>query len=450
MPAVASPQSGQPAAAAPVATPAPRSVSLNARQSLAYGLLGLPLAFVSLPLYVLLPHHYAREFGLPLATLGALLLAARLADALIDPLLGRWIDRCFGRSARSVQRLGLLAALLLALGLTGLFLPPLRGTNALLLWAGAALLLTYAAYSLLAIAHQAWGARLGGDEVERGRIVAWREGAGLFGVVLASVLPAWQGIGAMLAVFAISLALGCLAWWHSPLPHAPHAPQGVVDPGRVPVSFWQPWRQPAFRGLLGVFLLNGIATAIPATLVLFFIEDRLQAPAAQQPLFLLTYFLAAALGLPLWLRLVRVWGLARSWLLGMGLSVAVFSWAAALGAGDLIPFGLVCLLAGLALGADLALPGALLAGLLAESGQRDQYAATYFGWWNFATKLNLALAAGLALPLLAWWGYEPGSRSAQGLLALSWAYAVLPCGLKLLAAAALWRWNRLHHPWSSR
>ena len=447
MPAVASPQSGQPVAAVPVATPAPRSVSLNARQSLAYGLLGLPLAFVSLPLYVLLPHHYAREFGLPLATLGALLLSARLAYALIDHLLWRWIDRCFRRSARSVQRLGLLAALLLALGLTGLFLPPLRGTNALLLWAGAALLLTYAAYSLLAIAHQAWGARLGGDEVERGRIVAWREGAGLFGVVLASVLPAWQGIVAMLAVFAISLALGCLAWWRSPLPHAPQEP---IDADRVPVSFWQPWRQPAFRGLLGVFVLNGIATAIPATLVLFFIEDRLQAPAAQQPLFLLTYFLAAALGLPLWLRLVRIWGLARSWLLGMGLSVAVFSWAAALGAGDLIPFGLVCLLAGLALGADLALPGALLAGLLAESGQRDQYAATYFGWWNFATKLNLALAAGLALPLLAWWGYEPGSRSAQGLLALSWAYAVLPCVLKLLAAAALWRWSRLHHPWSSR
>lgn len=447
MPAVLGSESDQPVAAAPVAGPALRSVSLNARQNLAYGLLGLPLAFVSLPLYVLLPHHYAREFGLPLATLGALLLAARLADALIDPFLGRWIDRCFRRSARSVQRLGLLAALLLALGLTGLFLPPLRAANALLLWAGAALLLTYAAYSLLAIAHQAWGARLGGDEVERGRIVAWREGAGLFGVVLASVLPAWQGIAAMLAVFAISLALGCLAWWRSPLPHAP---QGVVDADRVPVPFWQPWRQPAFRGLLGVFVLNGIATAIPATLVLFFIEDRLQAPAAQQPLFLLTYFLAAALGLPLWLRLVRVWGLARSWLLGMGLSVAVFSWAAALGAGDLIPFGLVCLLAGLALGADLALPGALLAGLLAESGQRDQHAATYFGWWNFATKLNLALAAGLALPLLAWWGYEPGSRSAQGLLALSWAYAVLPCGLKLLAAAALWRWNRLHHPWSSR
>lgn len=448
MPAAAEPDPSVPGW--PAAGPAPRGARLSARQGLAYGLLGLPLAFVSLPLYVLLPHHYAREFGLPLATLGALLLAARLADALVDPLLGRWIDRRFLRSARSVQGLGLLAALLLALGLTGLFLPPVRGADALLAWAGAALVLTYVAYSLLAIAHQAWGARLGGDEIERGRIVAWREGAGLFGVLLASVLPAWQGMAAMLAVFAISLALGWLAWWRSPqppqLPAASAAEQGQV-------SFWQPWRWPAFRGLLGVFLLNGIASAIPATLVLFFIEDRLQAPAAQQPLFLLSYFLAAALGLPLWLRLVRAWGLARSWLLGMGLSVAVFGWAAALGSGDLVPFGLVCLLSGLALGADLALPGALLAGLLAGPDQRGPQAATCFGWWNFATKLNLALAAGLALPLLAWWGYEPGSRSPQGLQALGWAYALLPCVLKLLAAAALWRWSRLHqihHRWSSR
>ena len=44
---------------------------IRASAGLAYGLLGLPLAFVALPLYVLLPNHYAREFGMPLATLGA-------------------------------------------------------------------------------------------------------------------------------------------------------------------------------------------------------------------------------------------------------------------------------------------------------------------------------------------------------------------------------------------
>ncbi len=63
----------------------------------------------------------------------------------------------------------------------------------------------------------------------------------------------------------------------------------------------------------------------------------------------------------------------------------------------------------------------------------------YVGWWNSATKLNLGLAAGTALPLLALAGYAPGQRSAQALLALSIAYVVVPCCLKLMAAALLWR-----------
>ncbi|MGZ7281813.1 MFS transporter, partial [Streptococcus pyogenes] len=71
---------------------------LTASRAAAYGFMGLPLAFLALPLYVLLPNHYAREFGLPLATLGALLLGARLLDALVDPLLGRLSDRLFRRS----------------------------------------------------------------------------------------------------------------------------------------------------------------------------------------------------------------------------------------------------------------------------------------------------------------------------------------------------------------
>ncbi len=48
---------------------------------------------MALPLYVLLPNHYARAYGMPLATLGAVLLAARLLDAATDPLLGRLSDR---------------------------------------------------------------------------------------------------------------------------------------------------------------------------------------------------------------------------------------------------------------------------------------------------------------------------------------------------------------------
>ena len=413
------------------------AATLTPRQGLAYGLLGLPLAFVALPLYVLLPNHYANAFGMPLATLGAVLLGARLFDAITDPLLGRWSDRLFARSLRSALAVGAASAVVLALGLTGLFFPQVTGPLALVLWALVFLLVTTTAFSQLGIAHQAWGARLGGDELQRGRIVAWREGCGLVGVVLASVLPGLFGLPVMVSVFVIALALGWLAWTRAPRPSAVqrHASANAATKGTA--SLWHPWRSAPFRRLLAVFMLNGIASAVPATLVLFFVQDRLQATPAQEPLFLGSYFLCAALAIPLWLKAVARWGLARTWLAGMLLSIAVFASVVTLGAGDVWPFVAVCALSGAALGADLALPGALLAGVVAQQGDSGQHEGTYFGWWNFATKLNLALAAGLALPLLGALGYSPGTRDAEALRTLALAYAVLPCALKLLAAAAL-------------
>jgi Na+/melibiose symporter-like transporter len=196
-------------------------------------------------------------------------------------------------------------------------------------------------------------------------------------------------------------------------------------------------RDAVFRRLLSVFVLNGIASAVPATLVLFFVQDRLLASPAMEPLFLGSYFLAAAASVPLWLRAVTRWGLARSWCAGMVVAVTAFAGASVLGSGDVAPFLAICAASGLALGADLAVPGAMLAGVIDAAGQRGRAEGVYFGWWNFATKLNLAAAAGLSLPLLAWAGYQPGARGDAALLALTFAYCLLPCALKCAAAAVL-------------
>ncbi len=400
------------------------------RQGLTYGLLGLPLAFVALPLYVVLPNHYARAFGVPLAALGLVLLAARLFDALIDPLIGRWCDRLFSRSARSVLLFAGACVVLLASGFALLFFPAVQAPGALLVWALAMLVVTYAGYSGLSVAHQAWGAMLGGDAPYRSRVVAWREGMGLAGVVLASLAPLIVGLHATVALFAALLVAGWLAWSQSPPPAASHE--------TAPWDLRLPFRSKAFKRLLTVFVLNGVASAIPATLVLFFVQDRLQAPPALESYALAAYFVSAAASIPLWLYLVDRFGLARSWLAGMVLATAAFSGAALLQAGDQNLFLVICLMSGIALGADLALPGAMLAGIIARSAHRGNTAGAYFGWWNFATKLNLALAAGLSLPVLAWFGYVPGSREPAGLAALTYAYCVLPCALKLGAAALLY------------
>lgn len=409
-------------------------------QGLAYGSLGLPLAFVALPLYVVLPNHYAEAYGVPLALLGSVLLGARLLDALADPLIGRWADALFGRAPGQAWWVAAMASVVLAGGFAALFFPvaaALTDTTSLLLWCGAGLAVTYLSYSVVSVLHQAWGARLGGDEAQRARTVAWREGPALVGVLVASVLPSLAGMGATASVFAVLLALGIAGLAQAPRPAAtPPAPGDAA----VPLSL--PFATAGFRRLLAVYLVNGIASAVPATLVLFFIRDQLQA-GRYEPQFLAAYFAAGALSIPLWVRLVHKLGLARTWLVGMGLAVAVFVWAAALGPGDVAAYTAVCVLSGIALGADLSLPGALLTGVIQRAGHAGRAEGAYFGWWNFATKLNLALAAGIALPMLQAFGYAPGERGAEALQALTIAYCVLPCVLKLLAAVLLWRLVRL-------
>jgi len=396
---------------------------------LRYGALGLPLAFAALPLYVVLPSHYAERHGVPLATLGIVLLATRALDAVLDPFIGRAVDAAFARSAGAAWSVAALAATLMALGFAALFYAPFEG-GALLGWLAVGLVVTCIAFSVLTVIHQAWGTRLGGDSVQRSSVVAWREGCGLAGVLAASVLPLQFGIDVASLALAVTLAIGVglLA----------AAPRAAAQRHASPPPWALPWHSAAFRALLAVFMLNGIASAVPATLVLFFVRDRLQVASAEA-LFLGAYFAAAAVSVPLWVRAVRRWGLVPAWLGGMGLAVAAFACALTLNAGDRAGFVAVCVASGVALGADLTIPGALLTGVIQRAGHAGQADGVYVGWWTCATKLNLGLAAGAALPLLSLAGYAPGLRDPAALRALGLAYVAVPCVLKLVAAGLLYR-----------
>lgn len=405
--------------------------ALAPRHWLAYGALGLPLAMAALPVYVHVPRFYAETVGLDLALLGAILLFARLLDAGLDPLIGWWGDR---RRAR--RGMIMLALPCLALGMLALMHPPALHAAG---WLALSLAITYLGYSLASIGLQAWGAELGRDSRERTLLTASREGFGLLGVVAAAVLPALLAADAALGLSRLAwvfvgllAALAGLTLLATPRPlHVPHAaPEETASP-------LAPLRDAAFRRLLAVYVGSGIAAALPATLVLFFVADVLQAEAWGGA-FLALYFVAGAAGLTFWVKLARRIGRVRAWIAGMLLSSLAFVWAYGLGAGDVGAFALVCLVSGLALGTDLALPAALLADL-AEREQGSARAGGYFGWWNLVTKLNLALAAGIALPLLAWLGYRP--NGSEGTAALAAVYCLLPVGFKLISAALAWRWR---------
>ncbi len=411
---------------------------MNRRSLAAYGLLSLPLAMVALPVYIQVPSWYVEHVGMALPVTGYVLFGARILDTGQDPWLGRMVDVLARRG-----RLGLaswLAAAVLACAFAALWFPPGAGSGWIpVAWLAATLALTYSAHSFLNITLLAWGARIAPDTAGRARAGAWRESAGLAGVVIASLLPAWMtrasgwppatamgvyatGFALLLAFAVAALLLGAPAWQGAARRPAPA--------GDAAATFRFAAIAPAVRRLWLPYLINALAVAIPATLALFFIRDQIAKPEWTGA-FLAAYFLAGAAGMPVWTRLAARYGPAQTWAGAMLMAICTFFWAAFLGPGDAVAYGVVCVLSGLALGADLVLPPVLLANAIPA----DQDPAAQFGIWTLLGKLATAVSA-LALPALAALGYQPGSTRSGG-LALILAYAVTPCVLKFAALALL-------------
>ena len=415
-----------------------------------YGLLGLPLAMSALPVYVQIPAYYTTQLGLPLAGAGFVLFFARLIDTFQDPFLGQLIDRL----REKMEAWFLFAGCLLAAAFYGLWQPPklfLQSQNYLMIWLAAMLIIAYTAHSMLNIAYLAWGSRLSlapSDGVERLEqtkqsevqilhAAGWREGFGLVGVIAASLIPSFifqssaSAISPQLSLYAISFALILLLSITALLKIAPRWIVGGSEKG---VTFTAQLTNKNFRKLLPIYLLNSLSVSIPATLVLFFINDRIQAPTLAG-YFLATYFFAGAIGLPIWMMISKRVGAINAWKMGMTMAILAFVGTAFAQSQDVSLFFIICALSGLAVGADLALPPVILAGVIPA----HEAPSGYFGMWTLVGKLALA-CAGLALPFLSILGYQTGQTSASGALVV--AYALLPCALKLGALALLQRYKQ--------
>lgn len=407
---------------------------------LAYALPGLPLAAIQLPLFVYIPAFYAQELGLGLAAVGGVLLLARLWDMATDPLIGFLSDRTGWALGRRKTWM-LLGTPVLLVGAWFLLVPGAQaGLSDLLLWS---FVITLGGTMIL-VPYQAWGAELSADYHERSRISGAREALVVLGVLAATGLPPllasdMAGSMRLLALGLILLLPLCVCI----------CVLGVADRGRE--------REPAlkfrdgvrimmenapFRRLLSAYLLNGIANGLPATLFVFFVIHvlRLDFETWAGPL-LFVYFLSAVCAVPCWLALSRRFGKAPAWMLAMAMASICFLPVPLLGVGDSWIFLSICVATGFALGAELALPPSIQADVVDLDRLRtgQERTAQFFALWGMATKLALALAAGIALPVLQLLGFDPSAAPGEtgGLLALALLYAGLPIVLKLAAMSLL-------------
>jgi len=418
------------------------SQAITRTQLLQYSVLALPLAFAGLPVYLLAPDFYATSYQVSLASLGISLLVLRLFDALIDPLLGYVIDY-WAQYFNLLIRLGIV---ILAVGLLMLFWVPDFGPGLLLIWFSIAVFVTTLAYSLLTIGYGVQGAIWSPDREEQVSITTTREAFTLIGLILAVTLPTLLTIKfttidahrvlAVLLVICLILAFNVYAKLKTPKPD-----QGQVL-SRNPGQAIRTLLSPALIRLYLIYGVSALASAIPAVLVIFFVRDYLGAYKLIG-IFLLAYFLSGALSMPVWRQLASKVGKLHAWMISMLLALSAFTLVLLCQPGDLVFYAAICLITGFALGAELALPPALLAELI----DRDiSSVGLKYAGLTCLNKISLALAAGISLPLLSMMGFQPGQEnSTDALNSLLWIYGGLPCALKLcaLAGASFWK-NHLH------
>jgi Na+/melibiose symporter-like transporter len=314
------------------------------------------------------------------------------------------------------------------------------------IWLTLSLLLVHLGYSGVSISYHAHGAELTDDYNERTRVTVGREVFGLLGMTLAVVLPTWLtsqfdddilGYMALGLVFVPIVALfsAPTLLWAGPSVHPPvvHAERNVF------IAFFAPLKNRLFRRLLLVFVVNGAALGVAVTVMLFYVEHVLAGDRHQAGKILLTYFVAGAASVPLWLLLSKRLSKSAAWFIGMVLTAAAMSTAFFVGAGDFYWFLAISVVTGLGLGADYGLPPSILADVInsAEGGDSRGKTGTYFGLWALATKLATAIGAAGSLPVAAMLGFNP-AKGHYDTTALVVVYIVLPVLIKIVAALLIW------------
>lgn len=402
-----------------------------------YALPALALAALYLPLFTYVTPFYVAERGVDLASLGAAWIVIRLFDAVSDPAMGWLSDRTRTRWGR--RRIWLaLAVPVIIMACWQAFVPPQdAGLGHAVFW----LFVLTAGWTMAQTPYAAWGAEVATSYDDRARITGWREAVVLVGTLVTTILyfaggEGGEGLRTVFLAVALLLPLTVLV-----------ALIGMDEPRGVPavrLDWREGWRTLSanrpFLRLLVAFFINGAANALPASLLLFFVEYRLGAPEALAWLVPL-YFVCAVAGVPIWTWAARRFSKHRAWGVAMLYSCAVFIGALFLGEGDVVGFAVVVVLTGFALGADMSLPPAIQADVI-ELDSRDTGAAragVFFAIWQVATKAALALSSGLGFITLGLAGFDAvPDNSETALLTLSILYAGVPVVLKLIAVAIMW------------
>lgn len=422
-----------------------RTGRLNGWRLAGFASLSVPIAAVQMPLGVHLPAIYAQHFGLSLGVIGAIFLAERLWGAVADPLIGMLSDRTqsrFGRRRPWITG----GAIIFGLASLALFFPPASFVSPLYL--GAAMFAIYLGSAMIQIPYLAWSGQISGEYHERTRIVTFQTVAASAALLLVLILPTiidqldpedgqlkLAAMGAVVIgslIVTVPLTLRMFAETPALLQPRERLPLGRT----VTILFSDPLLR---RVLLSDFAVT-IGQSIRGGLVVFFATFYMGLPQWASGLYLFQFVFGIAAA-PIWAQIGYRIGKHRAAVAGELTQIAIN-----LGLLLVVPGQIGLLLAltvaqGLAQGSGNLMLRSMVADVADAHRLRTGHdrAALFFSAFSLSSKAGMAVAVGIALPLVGWLGFDPkaATNTPEALHSLLWVFALGPAIAHLISAALI-------------
>ena len=157
---------------------------LTSRQSIAYALPVIAANCLMAPIGIV-QGIYAKYFGLSLASIAAVLLFARLFDAVSDPVVGYFSDRYYRRTG-TYKPFIFVGGVLFVVSSYYLYAPPDEvGITYFTLW----FLAFYATWTVFEIPHISWASQLATTSTAKANIYSFRTSAIYAGLLLFYAIP---------------------------------------------------------------------------------------------------------------------------------------------------------------------------------------------------------------------------------------------------------------------
>ena len=388
-----------------------------------YSLPSIPLAAAQIAVYIAVPAIYSKITAVGIGITGLVIMISRVIDMITDPILGTYLDRM-------VEKIGwkfwlLIGFPLISIGIFILF-NPLNSLEIISLLLG--VIFVTLGWTFFSIPW--WGIGIAisnSNSNDRFKVVSFRELLTIPGVILGLFLIHFSNISGEIFLIISILFLSPLFIKKIPIPNISNV-KGTSYFLNIKNLFKN---NSNFKYLCLSYFFIGLSNGVTSILFILFVEFIIGGSPQN---FLSIYFISAFMGLPFVYILASKYNKKRIWTLFIILACICFLPVVFLSNNSTTLFMVICIISGFCLSADLIIPSSIQADIIYKEQQQNNnvLAGKIYSVWSFIQKLSLALSAGVCLPLLGYFGFNPSEVNTQ-LLPLSIAYGIMPIILRIPA-----------------